>query len=59
VGVRTGSPDYAMLAQAYGGRGVVVEDAASLERAAHDALRADAFTLIEARIDPAEYRLQM
>jgi acetolactate synthase-1/2/3 large subunit len=59
VGVRTGSPDYAMLAQAYGGRGVVVEDAGSLERAARDALQADAFTLIEARIDPAEYRLQM
>ena len=59
VGVRTGSPDYAMLAQAYGGRGVVVEDTASLERAAHAALQADTFTLIEARIDPAEYRLQM
>jgi acetolactate synthase-1/2/3 large subunit len=59
VGVRTGSPDYAMLARAYGGCGVVVEDAASLEQAASTALRADTFTLIEARIDPAEYRQQM
>jgi acetolactate synthase-1/2/3 large subunit len=59
TGVRTGSPDYALIAKAYGGTGVVVEDLASLKRAAHAALTAERFTLIEARIDPAEYRRQM
>ena len=59
TGVRTGSPDYALLAQAYGGQGVVVEDVESLRRAAQTALEADTFTLIDARIDPAEYRKQM
>ncbi|MEA3156230.1 MAG: acetolactate synthase large subunit [Betaproteobacteria bacterium] len=59
TGVRTGSPDYAMLAKAYGGDGVVVKDVASLRRAAQSALASERFTLIEARIDPAEYRRQM
>lgn len=59
TGVVTGSPDYALLAKAYGGIGVVVESTAALERAARAALTADTFTLIEARIDPAEYRKQM
>jgi acetolactate synthase-1/2/3 large subunit len=59
TGVRTGSPDYALIAQAYGGTGVVVEDVASLKRAAQAALASDRFTLIEARIDPSEYRRQM
>jgi acetolactate synthase I/II/III large subunit len=59
IGVRTGSPDYAAVAKAYGGTGVVVEDVQSLRRAAQAALGSDRFTLIEARIDPAEYRQQM
>jgi acetolactate synthase I/II/III large subunit len=59
TGVVTGSPDYALLARAYGGNGVVVEDTAALAQAARDALASDVFTLIEARIDPAEYRKQM
>jgi acetolactate synthase I/II/III large subunit len=59
TGVRTASPDYVMLARAYGGRGVVVEDVESLRRAAQDALASSVFTLIDARIDPAEYRRQM
>ncbi|MGZ5227756.1 MAG: hypothetical protein ACXWCS_26655, partial [Burkholderiales bacterium] len=59
TGVRTGSPDYAMLAKAYGGNGVVVKDVPSLRRAAQSALASECFTLIEARIDPAEYRRQM
>ena len=59
TGVVTGSPDYALLAQAYGGNGVVVESVQSLEQAARSALDATTFTLIEARIDPAEYRKQM
>ncbi|HXF67867.1 MAG TPA: thiamine pyrophosphate-binding protein [Burkholderiales bacterium] len=59
TGVRTGSPDYAALARAYGGEGVVVQSVAELGKAARAALRAQRFTLIEARIDPAEYRDQM
>jgi acetolactate synthase-1/2/3 large subunit len=59
TGVATGNPDYAALARAYGGHGVVVENVAQLRQAARAALRAPRFTLIEARIDPAEYREQM
>jgi acetolactate synthase-1/2/3 large subunit len=59
TGVRTGSPDYTLIAKAYGGTGVVVEDVASLRSHAQAALAAKRFTLIEARIDPAEYRRQM
>lgn len=59
TGVATGSPDYALLAQAYGGHGVAVRTVAELRKAAQAALRSRRFTLIEARIDPAEYRKQM
>jgi acetolactate synthase-1/2/3 large subunit len=59
TGVRTGSPDYARLAEAYGGCGVVVEDVESLRAAAQQSLESPCFTLIDARIDPAEYRRQM
>jgi acetolactate synthase-1/2/3 large subunit len=59
TGVRTASPDYGLIAQAYGGRGVVVEDVASLRGAARESLESECFTLIDARIDPAEYRRQM
>lgn len=59
TGVATGSPDYALLARAYGGTGIVVRSVPELRKAAQAALRSPRFTLIEARIDPAEYRLQM
>lgn len=59
TGVATGSPDYALLAKAYGGRGVVVQSIADLKKSAQAALKSARFTLIEARIDPAEYRKQM
>jgi acetolactate synthase-1/2/3 large subunit len=59
TGVATGSPDYALLAKAYGGNGVVVQSVPDLRKAAQAALRSPRFTLIEARIDPAEYRIQM
>jgi acetolactate synthase-1/2/3 large subunit len=59
TGVVTGSPDYAMLARAYGGNGAVVTSVAELRKAAQAALKSSRFTLIEARIDPAEYRKQM
>lgn len=59
TGVATGSPDYALLARAYGGSGVAVRSVAELEKAARAALKSPRFTLIEARIDPSEYRKQM
>ena len=59
TGVRTASPDYALVARAYGGEGVVVEDVDALRRACERALGSKVFTLIDARIDPAEYRRQM
>ena len=59
TGVVTGSPDYAALAQAYGGNGHVVRNTGELAKAARAALKSSRFTLIEARIDPAEYRKQM
>jgi len=59
TGVVTGSPDYVMLAEAYGGNGFVVNSVPELKRAARAALPAKRFTLIEARIDPAEYNHQM
>jgi acetolactate synthase I/II/III large subunit len=58
-GVVTGSPDYAALARAYGGNGHVVRSIAELAKAARAALKSPRFTLIEARIDPSEYRKQM
>jgi hypothetical protein len=38
---------------------VVVEDIDALRAAARAAIASERFTLIEARIDPAEYRRQM
>jgi acetolactate synthase-1/2/3 large subunit len=59
TGVATGSPDYAALAQAYGGHGVIARSLPELKKAAQAALRSRRFTLIEIPIDPAEYRKQM
>ncbi len=59
TGVATGSPDYVMIAEAYGGNGFVVNNAAELKKVARVALNSKRFTLIEARINPAEYRSQM
>ena len=59
TGVVTGSPDYVMLAEAYGGNGFVVNNAAELKKVARVALNSKRFTLIEARINPAEYNHQM
>ena len=58
-GVATGSPDYVMLAEAYGGNGFVVNNVPELKKAARIALNGKRFTLIEARINPAEYQHQM
>ncbi len=59
TGVTTGSPDYVMLAEAYGGNGFVVNDVVELKKVARVALNSKRFTLIEARINPAEYSHQM
>ncbi len=59
TGVTTGSPDYVMLAEAYGGNGFVCNNVAELKKAARVALNSKRFTLIEARINPAEYNHQM
>jgi acetolactate synthase-1/2/3 large subunit len=59
IGVATGSPDYVMLAEAYGGNGFVVNNAVELKKVARVALNSKRFTLIEARINPAEYHHQM
>jgi len=59
TGVVTGSPDYAALARAYGGNGHIARNTTELAKAARAALKSSRFTLIEARIDPAEYRRQM
>jgi acetolactate synthase-1/2/3 large subunit len=59
TGVATGSPDYRLLARAYGGNGIAVQSVPELRKAAQAALRSRRFTLIEIRINPAEYRKQM
>ena len=59
TGVATGSPDYVTLAEAYGGNGFVVTDVLKLKKVARIALNSKRFTLIEARINPAEYKQQM
>jgi len=59
TGVAMGSPDYVMVAEAYGGNGFVVNNVAELKKAARVALNSKRFTLIEARINPAEYKHQM
>ena len=47
--------DFAALARAFGGHGVDVQDAASLQDAARDALTRDRFTLIAAHIPRRAY----
>lgn len=59
TGVATSSPDYVMLAEAYGGNAFVVNDVAELKKAARFALNSKRFTLLEARINPTEYNHQM
>ena len=59
TGVAMGSPDYVMVAEAYGGNGFVVNSVPELKKAARVALTSKRFTLIEARINPAEYNNQM
>jgi acetolactate synthase-1/2/3 large subunit len=54
-----GSPDYVKLAQAYGGEGVTVRNIEEFEDALEEAQERDRFTIIDAVVNPSEYRKQM
>ena len=56
IGTELHNPDYVKLAEAYGARGVLAEDAALLEAAVSEAVSADAPTLIEVPVGPWERR---
>ncbi len=47
-------PDYAHLAEAYGGVGMVVTDEAQLDAALAEALELDGTVVVDCRVDPAE-----
>ena len=47
-------PDYAKLAEAYGGVGMVVESEAELRPALEEALSLDRTVVVDCRVDPAE-----
>jgi acetolactate synthase-1/2/3 large subunit len=47
-------PDYAKLAEAYGGVGLVVESEAELRPALEEALALDRTVVVDCRVDPAE-----
>ncbi len=54
VHLTTQVPDYAKLAEAYGGVGMVVESEAELEPALAEALRLGRTVVVDCRVDPAE-----
>ena len=56
IGTELHNPDFVKLAEAYGARGVLAEDAAQLEAAVSEAVSADAPTLIEVPVGPWERR---
>ena len=56
IGTELHNPDFVKLAEAYGARGVLAEDAAQLETAVSEAVSADAPTLIEVPVGPWERR---
>ena len=55
AGVDFGRPDYAAIAEGFGGRGVTVSDAAAMRAAVAAALDAETFTLIAVEIDRRAY----
>ncbi len=55
TGVDFGSHDFAAIGQAMGGRGATVENRADLRAALTEALAADTFTVIAAKIDRRSY----
>ena len=56
IGTELHNPDFVRLAEAYGARGVLAEDAAQLEAAVSEAVSADAPTVIEVPVEPWERR---
>ena len=54
VGLGSQVPDYAKLAEAYGGVGMLVESEAELQPALEEALALDRTVVIDCRVDPAE-----
>ena len=54
VDLTTSVPDYAKLAEAYGGVGMVVTNEAELEPALEEALRLGKTVVVDCRVDPAE-----
>ncbi|MCY3714191.1 MAG: thiamine pyrophosphate-binding protein [Gemmatimonadetes bacterium] len=56
IGTELHNPDFVRLAEAYGSRGVLAEDASQLEAAVGEAVTADAPTLIEVPVGPWERR---
>lgn len=56
IGTELHNPDFVKLAEAYGARGVLAEDASQLETAVGEAVPADAPTLIEVPVGPWERR---
>ncbi|HEY7177846.1 MAG TPA: biosynthetic-type acetolactate synthase large subunit [Gaiella sp.] len=54
VDLTGGVPDYAKLAEAFGGVGMVVTDESELEPALEEALRLGRTVVVDCRVDPAE-----
>jgi acetolactate synthase-1/2/3 large subunit len=52
-------PDYAKLAEAYGGVGMVVENDSELEPALSEALSLGRTVVVDCRVDPAEHCFPM
>jgi acetolactate synthase-1/2/3 large subunit len=59
VHLTTQVPDYAKLAEAYGGVGMVVEDESELEPALSEALQLGRTVVVDCRVDPAEHCFPM
>ena len=59
VHLTTQVPDYAKLAEAYGGVGMVVESEAELEPALQEALGLGRTVVVDCRVDPAEHCFPM
>ena len=56
IGTLIGPTDWVKVAQGYGAKGVAAADVQAFRNAFTSAMHADKPTLIEARIDPAEYQ---
>ncbi len=52
-------PDYAKLAEAYGGVGMIVESEAELEPTLQEALALDRTVVVDCRVDPSEHVFPM